>query len=72
MGTSENVAQGWSGPGSAQKNGLMSRGQARMTSVSRTTWGAPVSGAVRLDPWAPASPENWWALVLEQMWDGLL
>ncbi|MFJ7267710.1 SUKH-4 family immunity protein [Streptomyces sp. NPDC099050] len=27
---------------------------------------------VLLDPPAPASPENWWALLLEQMWDGLL
>ncbi|MGW6705792.1 SUKH-4 family immunity protein [Streptomyces sp. NPDC054956] len=27
---------------------------------------------MRLDPPALASPENWWSLVLEQMWDGLL
>ncbi|MFZ3473275.1 SUKH-4 family immunity protein [Streptomyces sp. 4.24] len=27
---------------------------------------------VELDPPALASPENWWSLLLEQMWDGLL
>ncbi|PJE97095.1 hypothetical protein CUT44_11800, partial [Streptomyces carminius] len=25
-----------------------------------------------LDPAAPAGPENWWSVLLEQMWDGLL
>ncbi|MBT2446960.1 SUKH-4 family immunity protein [Streptomyces sp. ISL-43] len=30
------------------------------------------AGLVQLDPPAPASPENWWSLLLEQMWDGLL
>ena len=25
-----------------------------------------------LDPAALASPDHWWAVLLEQMWDGLL
>ncbi|MER5770356.1 SUKH-4 family immunity protein, partial [Streptomyces sp. NPDC001985] len=25
-----------------------------------------------LDPAAPAAPDNWWSVLLEQMWDGLL
>lgn len=29
-------------------------------------------GLVQLDPPALASPENWWAQLVEQMWDGLL